>query len=127
MSDKSYVTMEQHQCPVCGEVFDTGAVLLDRRMRDRFEPATTTGLGLCPEHKAMYEKGYIALVEVENKPTDANLKLSAATRTGNIAHVRLTAFPKIFNIPIPTDKEGKPLPMAFVEKGTIDSLQALQN
>ena len=50
---KSYVTIEQHVCPVCGKAHDTGTILLDRRLRERFDMYTPTGYGLCPEHKAM--------------------------------------------------------------------------
>ena len=31
--EKSYVTMEQKQCPVCGKIEDTGSLLLDKRLR----------------------------------------------------------------------------------------------
>lgn len=44
---KSYVSMEQHQCPVCLSVFDTGNLLFDTRLKDRFAPHTLTGRSLC--------------------------------------------------------------------------------
>lgn len=51
MSDKSHVSLEQHVCLVCGARFDTGAVLLDRRLRASMEYQTVTDWGLCPEHR----------------------------------------------------------------------------
>ena len=33
MNDKSHVSLEQHVCLVCGTAFDTGAILLDKRLR----------------------------------------------------------------------------------------------
>lgn len=48
MNDKSHVSIEQHVCLVCGQAFDTGAVLLDRRLRASMAHHTTTGWDLCP-------------------------------------------------------------------------------
>lgn len=47
MSEKSYVSMEQNVCAVCGKTFDTGSILLDRRMQDSMERHTVTDWGLC--------------------------------------------------------------------------------
>ena len=33
MNDKSHVSLEQHVCLVCGKAFDTGTILLDKRLR----------------------------------------------------------------------------------------------
>lgn len=40
---KSYVTLEQKICVVCGRSYDTGSLLLDKRLRERFEHHTITG------------------------------------------------------------------------------------
>ncbi|WP_430522156.1 hypothetical protein [Pseudomonas aeruginosa] len=48
MNDKSHVSLEQHVCLVCGTAFDTGAILLDKRLRASMERHTATGWGLCP-------------------------------------------------------------------------------
>ncbi len=49
MNDKLHVSLEQHVCLVCGTAFDTGAILLDKRLRASMERRTATGWGLCPE------------------------------------------------------------------------------
>ena len=54
MSNKSYVSIEQKQCPICGTLHDVG-ILLDRRLRDSMEQSTVTGYDLCPEHKELHE------------------------------------------------------------------------
>lgn len=41
---KSYITMEQHQCHVCGKIFDTGALLLDTHLRKRINSKGNEGL-----------------------------------------------------------------------------------
>ena len=81
---KSHVSMEQHVCPVCGKTHDTGAILLDRRLRQTFDRFTVTDYELCPEHAKLHADGFVALVECSNGPTS----LRDARRTGNIAHVR---------------------------------------
>lgn len=43
MNDKSHVSLEQHVCLVCGTAFDTGAILLDKRLRASMERHTATG------------------------------------------------------------------------------------
>ena len=65
MNDKSHVSLEQHVCLVCGTRFDTGAILLDRRLRASMERHTATGWGLCPEHQKLSDEGFVALVECD--------------------------------------------------------------
>jgi hypothetical protein len=117
---KSYVSMEQKQCPVCGLIFDSGAILLDKRLRQSMKRNTVTGYGLCPEHQELFDKGYIALVEATSPSSEANLKLEEVNRTGKICHLKRSAADNIFNIKLP-DK----IPMIFVEPGVIDKLQTM--
>jgi hypothetical protein len=121
MNTKSHVGMEQKVCPVCGQAFDTGAILLDKRLRNSLERHTVTGWDLCPEHAALWDKGYIALVECDPDKstfTSGTIKPEDAYRTGRIAHIRKAAAKRIFNMPI----NG---PVAFVEPGVIDQLEQL--
>jgi len=116
MNDKSYVTLEQHVCPVCGKTEDTGSLLMDMRLKPTFNKFTTTGWGLCAEHKKLADDGYVALVECSNdQPT-----LESAVRTGNIAHVRRSAFDRLFNVPAP---EGA---LCFMQVGVLEKLEKLK-
>lgn len=108
---KSHVSMEQHQCLVCGKNYDTGAVLLDKRLRPSLEQYTVTGNGLCPEHKKLFDDGYVALVEVS-----ADRK----HRTGNLAHVSRRVWNDVFDTSF--DERA---PMAYVEVGVIEKLAAM--
>lgn len=65
MSDKSHVSLEQHVCLVCDTAFDTGAILLEKRLRQSMERYTATGWGLCPEHQKLSDDGFVALVECD--------------------------------------------------------------
>ena len=53
MNDKSHVSLERHVCLVCGVAYDTGSILLDKRLRQSLERYTTTGWGLCAEHQKL--------------------------------------------------------------------------
>jgi len=121
---KSYVSLEQHLCIVCGKPYDTRAVLLDRRLRESMLKYTVTGSGLCPEHQTRHDQGFIALVECDPTksglpPSGYRLQPGKAYRTGRIAHLKRDTWSQVFNVPIPPD-----LPLVFVEPGVIDTLSA---
>jgi hypothetical protein len=125
MSDKSYVSMEQHLCVVCGHPYDTHAILLDRRLRDSMERHTITGWGMCEEHEKLKQEGYVALVacddeNVQEAQWNGHVFPQDAHRTGAIAHVRLEAFNKMFSTPAP---EGM---VCFTDNEIIEYLQTLE-
>lgn len=60
MSEKSHVGMETNQCVVCGKEYETGAILLDKRLRASLERRVCTGLGVCDKCK---KPGYTFLFE----------------------------------------------------------------
>ena len=125
MHDKSHVSLEQHVCLVCGTAFDTGAILLDKRLRASMERHTATGWGLCPEHQKLSDDGFVALVECDPQRSRAaagaaRMKPDQAHRTGRLAHLKREVFADVFNVPI-EDKQ----PCVFVEPGVIEQLQAM--
>ncbi len=93
MGDKSYVSVEQHQCFACGVLYDTGSILMNRRLRPSFERHTVTGTGLCPEHQKMRDDGYILLLGALDKKGEH--------RTGDILAVKTEVFEQMFNVPVP--------------------------
>ena len=126
-ADKSHVSIEQNVCQVCGITFDTGSILLDKRIRNTMERETVTGMGLCSEHQKLFEAGFVALVEIDPKRSglkgcgnETTLKSENAWRTGRMAHLRRAVFVAMINIRI-DDK----CPVIFVEAGVIDALQAI--
>ena len=125
MNDKSHVSMEQHLCLVCGTSFDTGSILLDRRLRASLHRHTTTGWGLCSEHERLRSEGFVALVECDPQRSGARsdagrLKPDQAYRTGRLAHIRREAFARVFDVAINADQA-----VVFVEPGVIERLQAM--
>lgn len=101
---KSHVGIEQHQCPICLITFDTGAILLDRRLRDSLNEHHLTGHSPCKECQEKLDGNFIALIEAKNpRQGDSTAQLDTP-RTGNIAWLKKSAFKKIINIPIPPQK-----------------------
>lgn len=122
MNEKSHVSLEQHVCLVCGTTFDTGAILLDRRLRLSMERHTTTGWGLCAEHQKLFDDGYVALVECDPQRSGLSaggecLKPGQAYRTGRVAHMKREVFARIFDVAIATTQA-----CVFVEPGVIERL-----
>lgn len=125
MNDKSHVSLEQHVCLVCGARFDTGAILLDKRLRASMKRHTATGWGLCPEHQKLSDDGFVALVECDPQRNRASagaarMKPGQAYRTGRLAHLKREAFAQVFNVPIEADQA-----CVFVEPGVIEQLQTM--
>lgn len=123
MNDKSHVSMEQHVCLVCGVAFDTGAILLDKRLRASMERHTATGWGLCAEHQKLADDGFVALVECDPQRSgspNGSVKPEQAYRTGRLAHLKRHVFAKVFNVPIEANQ-----PAVFVEPGVIEQLEAM--
>lgn len=125
MNDKSHVSLEQRVCLVCGVRFDTGSLLLDRRLRASLAHHTTTGWGLCAEHQKLADNGFLALVECDPQRSGplssvGGMEPGQAYRTGRLAHLKREAFAWVFNVPIAVDQL-----VVFVEPGVIDRLQAM--
>lgn len=118
-SDKSYVTLEQHLCPICGKAEDTGNLLLDRRLLPTFERKTVTGYGMCKDCASKTEE-YVALVGVKNAPAQGSdlMKPEDADRTGDLMWVRRSVWSKLFNLP-------EPKVLAFVDPQAIERLKEM--
>lgn len=110
-STKSHVGIGVTLCPVCGAEHDE-VVLLDKRLKNSLNPKQIMGWGMCPEHQKLKDDGYIALVETVNEP----ITINEADRTGQIAHVRSSVWPDLFNSPIPERA------MCFVQVGVLFQL-----
>jgi len=116
MTGKSHVSMEQHECFICGKLYDTGAVLLDRRLRQSLERHTVTGSGLCPEHQKIHDDGFIFLIECDPEKSErpgasGTLKASQVHRTGVVTQVRRDLFLELFDLP-PSQRD---VPAVYVE------------
>lgn len=125
MNEKSHVSLEQHVCLVCGVAYDTGALLLDRRLRASMQRHTTTGVGLCAEHQRLFDAGFIALIECDpqrsGQPSGTGrLKLEHAYRTGRLAHLKRDVFAAVFNAEIASGQAA-----VFIEPGVIERLQSM--
>ena len=115
---KSYVSLEEKICSICGNKHDSGAILLDRRLKDSFEHKTLTGYDHCKDCQEKLDNQYVALVEVSNEPEGNIMKNEDAYRTGVLAWVKKHVCDKVFNVKITT-------PMVFVQPEVINYMQSL--
>lgn len=91
MSEKSHVSLGQSVCPVCGIVFDSGEVLLHKRLAQVLERKTVTGYALCPEHQGVIDSGMVILIVISNVPSGEGvrpMKIEEADRTGDLMYLR---------------------------------------
>jgi hypothetical protein len=107
--------MEQHVCIVCCQPFDTGAILLDRRLRNTLDRHTVTGWGRCPTHS---DPEYVYLVGCRTSPHGDRVHDPAdADRSGEVMQVKVEAWSRCFNVPLPKDR------VAFVEQAVIEEFK----
>lgn len=110
----SFVTLAQHQCPVCGKCEDTGELLMDKTLRNRFGMYMVTGFDLCSECKKKRAEGFVFIVEI----SDAHSR-TFESLTGRSVTIRKSVYDQIFDTPI--GAEG----MAMCEPAVIDALQQM--
>lgn len=129
---KSYVAIEKEKCIVCGHDFDTGALLLNRQLREVFDSmGVVTGWGICPPCKEFYDDEYVALVAIDESKSMAmkgatTIKPENAYRTGEIVHLRASAFERMFNVPC-RKPDGTLFPMMFVDPDVVEMLKKMQS
>jgi len=117
---KSYVTMESKVCMTCGCEYTTGTILMDTRMRDRFERDTLTGWGLCDQHAQAAKEGLVALIEVDpskSTPRGGKLMPDDAYRTGRVVLVKRDVLRKAVNVNVPDD-----CPFMFIDIGAFNKM-----
>jgi hypothetical protein len=106
-SEKCHVSMEQHVCVVCSQAFDTGNIVMDRRLQPTLDRNTITGRGLCPTCTERKAEGYIALVEVDpaksGRPEGDTVDEETMHKTGRLAHVRKHVMTMLFDVKLPAD------------------------
>ena len=122
----SHVGLEQHVCVVCGEHYDTGAVLLDTRLRNTIPRHACTGHGVCPTHQKQNDEGFVHFVEFVDPPAHCKDRMSdgeflKSPRTGRIMTIR-----KEVALMFIAGRDDLP-PIVACEVGTIDLLEARFN
>ena len=125
---KSHVSLEQKICPVSGKTFDSGAILFDTRIRggklmESMERHTTTGIEISPEVQEQLDKGFVAMVGVDESKSqrmpNGNLNPEGAYRTGKIAYVKKEAAKDIFNMDVDN------IPFAYCDDEVIAHLEKM--
>ena len=118
--NKSYVSLGQLVCQVCGNTYDSGEILLDKYVRNTLETHTVTGTGICPEDEEKFKQGYLACIEINNPETGGMIHAKDANRTGRIFYVSKHMFEQMLNIKV-LDKHY----MVFITPAVGNSLENL--
>ncbi|RLD06754.1 MAG: ATPase [Chloroflexota bacterium] len=113
--------MEQKICPICGTQFDSGAILLDKLMRDKFDHKTLTGWDICPDHTKLHADGYIALVVIEGWKGGNIHDFSEPKRTGEIMHLHRDTAKRVFT---GISDERIALPFMFIDPDAAEAIKA---
>ena len=125
---KELVSMGQHLCSVCGQPFDSGEILIAKRINKQggsnLEQKTVTGYGLCEAHQKLYDEGYLALVEAKDPGAGADrMKQADAYRLGRVAHVRFSKAEEMFTGVDLYEKNGKPQVLMFAPPEVLDMFE----
>ena len=118
MTEKSHVSIQQEQCPICLEMHEPG-ILLDRRMRDSLERVTFTGHSPCPTCKEKLDDGFVALIEIDQSPSGNTGKPSEATYSGRHAFLKKSVALDLFDI--------EPEQFNFCDGQVLDTLEQMSD
>lgn len=123
MSEKSHVSLGQKMCLVTAKPFDSGEILLDKKLRKSLERNTITGWGISPEVQEKFDAGYISLVSIVLEKSivkDEKILPQDAWRTGEVAYLRRSVTETILT-DFPTE-----LNWIFVDEQFIEKLKELE-
>ncbi len=116
--DKQWISRGRRECPACGKLHETGAILLDRNMRNSFPGQyTCTGLCFCPDCKKYIDDGYVILIEAANMPVgNQTIHVGEANRTGRVCYLKKHVAQEIF---------GMETEMAFIDPEAFGLLEKM--
>lgn len=123
--EKSYVSIAQEVCFVTGNLYDSGEILIDKRMKNSMEHKTTVGMGICPEVEELFAKGYVALIEIDlaksGRGNDKKLSPKDAYRTGSIAYLKRDVLKELFTVPLEDSQN-----IVYIDEKTFQHLVELE-
>lgn len=76
----SLTPFQAHTCSVCGRTFTTGTKFVGPGLFPFTRPRPTDELSVCPEHRTLYEHGFIAIVELDRRFLDLEPTVRADPR-----------------------------------------------
>jgi hypothetical protein len=121
MSRSSYVSIARGVCVVCGEAFEAGTLMIEKRL---LVDSCVVGWTMCAADAQMHKLGFIAIVECELDPTERpsgdTVEPNEVNRTGNVMHLTRDTFANIFKTEV---RSG--LPCAYVARGALQQVQAI--
>ncbi len=119
MSEKSYVGIANHVCPICNKKHDP-VILLDKRLRNTLTQNEFGGFSLCDEHKKLKQEGYIVLISFDENKSNEPYQFDTVYRTGSYVHIHNKVFEDIFDVPAPINNFN----LALCDEKVIEELQS---
>ena len=94
------VSMEKRICGVCGNEYETGAILSRKRMIKnppdvRF---VVTGKGFCPDCRKILDDGYVALIVTSSVRIEERINPDDIYRTGEVLFIKKDFAEKYFDM-----------------------------
>lgn len=86
----SYVSVATKACIICGTEYESGEILLDKKMKDKLERTTCTGLGApCPTCDKKYKDKFVLIGVSDDDANVEGERLDAAevNRTGMVVGI----------------------------------------
>lgn len=122
--EKSHVGMVYRLCPITGEEWETGEILLDKKMKKSLKRKNIVGYGFAPKVQEQLDKGFVVLLEIDpNKsksPTKGNtLSITDVYKTGRLIYLKKQVAKDILGI-----KDH--IEMSFIDKKVFEFLENLQ-
>ncbi len=105
---ENFVAIAEHICPICTKTHTHNTeILIHKNLRAIPDDKRVTGWGMCAEHDKLAKDDYVALVGCIGSKSkflpNGNVHPDEVYRTGNIAHIKRSAWTKLFNLPISDD------------------------
>ena len=124
-TDKDWVRVADHQCPICGEIHKHNTELLlhkqGKAIKTDEDGHVVTGRSLCEKHDTLYKAGYLAMIVITD--TDSTkIVIGEETRSGDMLHVRTATLKKMFKVTPPENT-----PMLFIDQEFYDMMVEVQS
>ena len=103
---KGIASMEQKQCSVTGKIWDTGSLLVAKNTKAELDMYTVTGYAFSPEVQEQLDKGFVAIIEIDEEATMSKLpkgkqpKMLDAVRTGRLCYLKKEVADELFNLEV---------------------------
>lgn len=117
---KSYVTITNKVCPICGKTHDFNCeLLIHKQLKEVFDTTTVVGWGYCEECTKFIEEDRVALIGAKEPESGNTLTPESADRTGEVLWIRREAAKQILK-----EVEDN-VPFLFISQEGINAIKTM--